>query len=97
MLCAASLRDVRANVIPAALPSAGTQTIWSSLMMIPNSVLNAATGIPESTFTEFKKYPLVIAPGTGGESCLAKCNITFQEVRGGKASPKPCARLPDAL
>ncbi len=51
-------------------------------MMIPNSVLNAATGVPESTFTELKKYPLVIAPGTGGESCLAKCNITFQEVRG---------------
>jgi hypothetical protein len=50
-------------------------------MMIPNSVLNAATGVPESTFTELKKYPLVIAPGTGGESCLAKCNITFQEVR----------------
>ncbi len=50
-------------------------------MKIPNSVLHAATGIPESTFTEFKKYPLVIAPGTGGEACLAKCNITFQAVR----------------
>jgi hypothetical protein len=48
-------------------------------MMIPNSVLNAATGVPESTFTELKKYPLVIAPGTGGEACLARCNITFQE------------------
>jgi len=70
-------------------PSAGTQTIWSSLMMIPNSVLNAATGIPESTFTEFKKYPLVIAPGTGGEACLAKCNITFQAVRASTANPQP--------
>ena len=58
-------------------------------MQIPNSVLHAATGIPESTFTEFKKYPLVIAPGTGGEACLAKCNITFQAVR----SPPPCAAL----
>ena len=59
---------------------AGTQTIWSSLMMIPNSVLNAATGVPESTFTELKKYPLVIAPGTGGEECMAKCNIDFRTV-----------------
>lgn len=59
---------------------AGTQTIWASLMQIPTSVLNAATGIPESTFNEFKKYPLVIAPGTGGEACMAKCNIDFQTV-----------------
>ncbi len=49
-------------------------------MQIPTSVLNAATGIPESTFNEFKKYPLVIAPGTGGEACMAKCNIDFQTV-----------------
>ena len=49
-------------------------------MQIPTSVLNAATGIPESTFNEFKKYPLVIAPGTGGEACMAKCDIDFQTV-----------------
>ena len=73
-------------------PCLGTQTIWSSLMMIPNSVLNAATGIPESTFTEFKKMPLVIAPGTGGEACLARCNITFQAVR----SDRPLRRPPCA-
>ena len=66
---------------PEAALRAGTQTAWNSLMKIPNSVLNAATGIPESTFTEFKKMPQVIAPGTGGEACLARCNITFQAVR----------------
>ena len=59
---------------------AGTQTVWASLMQIPNSVLNAATGVPESTFSELKKYPLVIAPGTGGESCLKKCNLDFKTV-----------------
>ena len=65
---------------PAAGMTAGTQTTWASLMQIPNSVLNAATGVPESTFSELKKYPLVIAPGTGGEACMAKCNIDFKTV-----------------
>ena len=68
------------SLIVACFVIAGTQTIWASLMQIPNSVLNAATGVPESTFTELKKYPLVIAPGTGGEACMAKCNIDFQTV-----------------
>ena len=65
---------------------AGTQTIWASLMQIPNTVLNAATGIPESTFTELKKYPLVVAPGTGGEACMAKCGIDFQTVSSAQGS-----------
>ena len=50
-------------------------------MKIPNSVLMAATGIPESTFTEFKKMPQLITPATGGDRCLKRCNITFEEVR----------------
>ena len=69
--------------------AAGTQTVWASLMRIPNSVLNAATGVPESTFSELKKYPLVIAPGTGGESCLAKCGLNFKSVR----APASSARI----
>lgn len=60
----------------------GTQTIWSSLMMVPNPILNAATGIPESTFSMLKSnYPLVTAPGTGGEECLKRCGLTFKDVR----------------
>ena len=38
---------------------AGTQTVWHSLVKIPNVALNAATGIPESTWKELKTYPLV--------------------------------------
>ena len=59
---------------------AGTQTVWASLMQIPIAVLNSATGIPESTFMMLKSYPLVIAPGTGGETCLMNCNLTFNTV-----------------
>jgi len=56
----------------------GTQTIWGSMMRIPNRILNSATGIPEATFASLKtRYPLVTTPGTGGEACLAKCNLTF--------------------
>jgi hypothetical protein len=55
----------------------GTQTTWGSLMKIPNRILNSATGIPEATFASLKsQYPLVTTPGTGGEACMAKCNIT---------------------
>ena len=64
------------------LRCAGTQTVWSSLMRIPSRVLNAATGIPEATFDEYKKLPLVIAPGTGGTDCMAKCGLNFTTVRG---------------
>jgi hypothetical protein len=50
-------------------------------MQVPNSILNAATGIPEATFASLKsRYPLVTAPGTGGEECLARCNLTFAAV-----------------
>jgi hypothetical protein len=51
------------------------------VMQVPNSILNAATGIPEATFASLKStYPLVTAPGTGGEECLARCNLTFAAV-----------------
>lgn len=39
-----------------------------------------STGISEAKFAELKKLPLVVAPGTGGEACLARCNLTFSEV-----------------
>lgn len=38
---------------------AGTQTVWHSLVKIPNPALNAATGISESMWESLKKYPLV--------------------------------------
>ena len=47
----------------------GTQTTWNSMMMIPNDILNSATGIPESTIALLKStYPLVTPPGTGNLS-----------------------------
>lgn len=56
----------------------GTQTMWSSMMHIPNRILNSATGIPEATFAQLKsQYRLVTAPGTGGEACMRKCGLTF--------------------
>jgi len=56
----------------------GTQTMWGSLMRIPNRILNSATGIPEATFQSLKaRYPLVGTQGTGGEECLARCNLAF--------------------
>lgn len=56
----------------------GTQTMWNALLKIPNRILHAASGIPESTFQVLKsKFALVTAPGTGGEDCLARCNLTF--------------------
>jgi len=55
--------------------------VWGSLMRVPSPVLQAATGIDESVFDSYKKLPLVIAPGTGGTSCMAKCNVTFSTVR----------------
>lgn len=59
----------------------GTQTTWNSMMHIPNRILNSATGIPEATFAQLKSnYPLVTAPGTGGEACLQKCGLTFNAV-----------------
>lgn len=60
----------------------GTQTMWASMMRVPNAILHAATGIPEKTFSELKEdYPLVTAPGTGGEECLARCGLNFKDVR----------------
>lgn len=71
----------------------GTQTIWHSLMMVPNPVLHAATGIPESTFSMLKtNYPLVTAPGTGGEECLKRCGLTFKDTN--KLTPLPSSSLP---
>ena len=59
----------------------GTQTTWNSMMMIPNDILNSATGIPETTIALLKSnYPLVTPPGTGGEACLAKCGLDFAKV-----------------
>lgn len=57
----------------------GTQTIWTSFIRIPSDVLNAATGIPEDRINELKQLPLVTAPGTGGEECLQRCGLTFEE------------------
>ena len=54
---------------------------WASLMRVPSAILHAATGISEETFDEYKKLPLVIAPGTGGNDCLAKCGLNFTTVR----------------
>ncbi len=59
----------------------GTQTMWNSMMHIPNRILNSATGIPESTFTQLKSnYQMVTAPGTGGEACMQKCGLSFNAV-----------------
>ena len=65
---------------------AGTQTVWGSLMRVPSPILQAATGIDESVFDAYKRLPLVIAPGTGGTSCMAKCGVNFTTVR---ACPSP--------
>lgn len=56
----------------------GTQTIWHSLVKIPDAALNAATGIPESMWKSLKTYPLAIAPTTGGEECMKKCGLTYK-------------------
>lgn len=43
-----------------------------------------STGIPEATFQQLRaQYPLVIAPSTGGEACLARCGLNFTQVRFG--------------
>jgi len=55
--------------------------VWASLMKVPSPILQAATGVDESVFDDYKKLPLVIAPGTGGTACMAKCNVSFTEVR----------------
>lgn len=52
--------------------------MWNSILKLPYRILHAASGIPESTFAVLKsRYALITAPGTGGEACLAKCNLTF--------------------
>ena len=58
----------------------GTQTIWNSMMRVPTHILHSATGIPERLINGLKQYPLVTAPGTGSEACLARCGITFEAV-----------------
>ena len=51
------------------------------MMHIPNRILNSATGIPEATFAQIKAgYPLVTAPGTGGEECMKRCGLNFTSV-----------------
>ncbi len=59
----------------------GTQTTWNSLVKVPSEVLHLSTGIPAATWAEYKKLPLVIAPGTGGEACLKRCGLNFTQVR----------------
>ncbi len=59
----------------------GTQTTWNSLVRAPTEVLHLSTGIPAATWAEYKKLPLVIAPGTGGEACLKRCGLNFTQVR----------------
>ena len=66
--------------------------MWGSLMRVPSPVLQAATGIDESVFDSYKKLPLVIAPGTGGTSCMAKCNVTFSTVRAHTLASAPAQR-----
>ena len=41
----------------------GTQSIWNSIMQIPNSILHLSTGIPEANFNTYKQLPLILAPG----------------------------------
>ena len=55
--------------------------MWNSLIKVPSPILHAATGIDESVFDSYKKLPLVIAPGTGGTACMAKCGLNFTTVR----------------
>lgn len=52
----------------------GTQSMWNSMMRVPTHILNAANGIPENIINRLKQYPLVTAPGTGGEECIARCS-----------------------
>ena len=59
----------------------GTQTMWGAMMTIPTDMLHMATGIPESTIEQLKSYPIVTAPGTGGEACLKRCGMDFASVR----------------
>ena len=40
-----------------------------------------STGIPEAEINKLKLLPLVVAPGTGGEACLKKCNLDFKKAR----------------
>jgi quercetin dioxygenase-like cupin family protein len=69
----------------------GTQTMFASLMQVPTNILHSATGIPEVTINLLKTYPLVTAPGTGGEECLKRCNLTFAEAN--HLYPNPAAAL----
>ena len=62
------------------LQDPGTQTTWNSLVKVPTEVLHLSTGIPAATWAEYKKLPLVVAPGTGGEACLKRCGLNFTQV-----------------
>jgi quercetin dioxygenase-like cupin family protein len=55
----------------------GTQTVWNSFVKVPLAILHMSTGIPESQLAELTSLPLVVAPGTGGEECLARCGLNF--------------------
>jgi oxalate decarboxylase/phosphoglucose isomerase-like protein (cupin superfamily) len=71
----------------------GTQTMWASMMAVPNNILHAATGIPENTFSQLKSnYPLVSSPGTGGEECLRRCGLSFNETN--RLTPLPGTTQP---
>ncbi|KAK9804999.1 hypothetical protein WJX73_010155 [Symbiochloris irregularis] len=56
----------------------GTQTMWGSMMRVPTHILHSATGLPERLISGLKQFPLVTAPGTGGEACLRRCGLSFQ-------------------
>ncbi|KAK9811073.1 hypothetical protein WJX73_000154 [Symbiochloris irregularis] len=55
----------------------GVQSMWPSMMRIPTHILNGATGIDERLINGLKAFPIVTTPGTGGEECLKRCNLTF--------------------
>mmetsp|Transcript_20333 Transcript_20333/g.34910 ORF Transcript_20333/g.34910 Transcript_20333/m.34910 type:complete len:246 (-) Transcript_20333:245-982(-) len=65
----------------------GTQTIWSSLFNVPTSILQAASGLPESLIEQIKTYPFLEVPSTGGEECLKRCNLAFRSTNAFAAPP----------
>lgn len=66
----------------------GIQTFYNSLTSVPNNILHASTGIPESNWAQLKsQYPLVTTPGTGDQSCMAKCGLNFLSVSSHSKSP----------
>ena len=53
-----------------------------------------STGISAATWNEYKKLPMVVAPGTGGEECLKRCGLNFTEVRPQTLSPLQSTHSP---